>query len=226
MNWFPLNRDMIRSILGLVIIILIFAAGFGLAYSFFKGDKAADETVTNSTVLLEQISKVCKLVTVEGQFSELYDETNIRKFTVYVPLPSTFSFSKQAIIQVRGKVSVGYDLTSIRITADSTRKQIILSNIPAPQILSIDHELAYKNLSESFFNSFSPEDYTRLNANAKAVLRQKAQESRLMDEARLEGNQLIEIMDFIVRSAGWTLLLEQPGRDPLPLDSLPANLQG
>lgn len=218
---------MIRSILGLVIIILIFAAGFGLAYSFFKEDKAADETVTNSTVLLEQISKVCKLVTVEGQFSELYDETNIRKFTLYMPFPSTFfSFSKQAIIQVRGKVSVGYDLTTIRITADSTRKQIILSNIPVPQILSIDHELAYKNLTESYFNSFSPEDYTRLNANAKAVLRQKAQESRLMDEARLEGNQLIEIIDFIVRSAGWTLLLEQPGREPLPLDSLPASLQG
>ena len=52
-----------------------------------------------------------------GHFSELYDETNIRRFTVYVPMPSTFSFSKKAILQVEGKVLVGYDLKNIKITA-------------------------------------------------------------------------------------------------------------
>jgi hypothetical protein len=96
----------------------------------------------------------------------------------------------------------------------------VLTNIPEPEILSVDHTIAYKNLSESFFNSFDPEDYTRLNANAKAMLREKAQASDLMQEARLEGNQLIRIMDFIVRSAGWSLFIQSPDSNlPLPADS-------
>lgn len=210
-----------KRILALAGLLAVFGAGFGLAYALLRSQPAPEKTIQNSTVLLNRVEKVCKLVTVEGYFSELYDETNIRRFTVYVPMPSTFSFSKQAILQVEGKVLVGYDLKHIKITADSTRKRILLSHIPEPEILSVDHTIAYKNLSESFFNSYGPEDYTRLNANAKAMLREKARESKLMQDARLEGNQLIRIMDFIVRSAGWSLFIEAPGSDaPVPADSL------
>ncbi|MEQ8704287.1 MAG: DUF4230 domain-containing protein [Phaeodactylibacter sp.] len=212
---------MIKRTLFIAALIAFFGAGFGLAYSLFNRSASAETTIQNSTVLLKQVEQVCKLVTVEGNFSELYDETNIRRFTVYVPMPSTFSFSKKAILQVEGKVLVGYDLKDIKITADSTRKRVILSHIPEPEILSVDHSIAYKNLSESFFNSFAPEDYTRLNANAKAMLREKARESELMQEARLEGNQLIRIMDFMVRSAGWSLFVQHPGQNtPVPADSL------
>ncbi|NBC06031.1 MAG: DUF4230 domain-containing protein [Bacteroidetes bacterium] len=210
---------MIKKFFVLLGVIAAFGLGILVTRWFFQAPQT-DETITNSTVLLEKVEQVCKLVTVEGNFSELYDETNIRKFTIYMPLPSTWRFSKQAIIKVTGKVLVGYDLKNLKVTADSTRKQVILSNIPEPEILSIDHNLEYKNLTESFFNSFEPEDYTALNANAKAVLRQKAEESRLMQEARLEGNQLIRIMQFIVESAGWTLVVEQPGKPAIAIDSL------
>lgn len=211
-----------RKTFALAGAIGLFFAGFLGAYAWLGRGEAAEEQIVNSSVLLERVQQVCKLVTVEGQFSELYDETNIRKFTVYVPMPSTFSFSKQAILKVEGKVLVGYDLSKIRVTADSTRRQVLISNIPEPEILSVDHQVAYKNLSESFFNTFSAEDYTRLNANAKAMLAQKAQESRLMQEAALEGNQLLEIMKFIVEAAGWTLAVEQPAGAVVPIDSLPA----
>jgi hypothetical protein len=212
---------MIKRVLVFTGLLAVFGAGFGLAYSLLRNSSAPETTIQNSTVLLNRVEEVCKLVTVEGHFSELYDETNIRRFTVYVPMPSTFSFSKKAILQVEGKVLVGYDLKNIKITADSTQKRVVLTNIPEPEILSVDHTIAYKNLSESFFNSFDPEDYTRLNANAKAMLREKAQASDLMQEARLEGNQLIRIMDFIVRSAGWSLFIQSPDSNlPLPADSL------
>ena len=210
---------MIKRIFFLLGIIAVFALGV-IAARWFSQPPQTEETVASSTVLLEKVEQVCKLVTVEGNFSELYDETNIRKFTIYVPLPSTWRFSKQAIIRVTGKVLVGYDLKDLKVTADSTNKQVILSNIPEPDILSIDHDLEYKNISESFFNSFGPKDYTALNANAKAVLREKARESRLMQEAQLEGNQLIRIMQFIVESAGWTLVVEQPGEPAITIDSL------
>lgn len=213
-----------KRFLSIIGLLVIFGAGFGLAFTLFRNQPAPESTIQNSTVLLNKVEEVCKLVTVEGHFSELYDETNIRRFTVYVPMPSTFAFSKKAMLQVEGKVLVGYDMKSIKIVADSTNKQVVLSNIPEPQILSVDHSIAYKNLTESFFNSFDPEDYTRLNANAKAMLKEKAQDSELMKKARFEGNQLIDIIDFIVRSAGWTLWVHPADQTaPVPIDSLLLN---
>ncbi len=218
---------MIKRLFAIVGLLAVFVLGFGLAYALLRSSAPQEQTLQNSTVILNRIEEACKLVTVEGHFSELYDETNIRRFTVYVPMPSTFSFSKKAILQVEGKVLVGYDLKNMKVTADSTRKIVLLSNIPEPEVLSIDHSITYKNLSESFFNTFTAEDYTRLNANAKAMLKSKARESDLMREAELEGNQLINIISFIVKSAGWQLQVEQPGRpSPVPFDSLQLDWKG
>lgn len=186
-------------------LVLCFGLGIWVSNLSFA-PKAKEITKANSTVLLEKVQKVCKLVTVEGQFNELYDETNIRQFTVYLPFASTWNFSKSATLQVQGKVLVGYDMENISIVADSTNKRIIISNLPKPEILSIDHEITYKDLEESWFNSFKPEDYTAINQNAKKVLREKAEESRLLDEARQQGNQMLEVIRFMLESVGWELV--------------------
>ena len=210
-----------KKILAVIGLLAVFGLGFWAAGWYFR-QKAEEEIRSQSTVLLEKVQQVRKLVTVEGNFSELYDETNIRKFTIYVPMPSTWSFSKQAILKVTGKVLVGYDMEKISVTVDSLQRRILIGNLPEPRILSIDHEVEYKNLEESFFNSFTPEDYTRINKNAKAVLRQKAEESRLIDEARKEGNQMLDVMRFMVESAGWQLVVEQHGIE-VSVDSLLKN---
>ena len=212
---------MMKRILAIIGLLAVFGLGFWAASWYFR-QKAEDEIRSQSTVLLEKVSKVRKLVTVEGNFSELYDETNIRKFTLYVPMPSTWSFSKQAILKVTGKVLVGYDMEQIRISVDSLQHRIVVGNLPEPRILSIDHEVEYKNLEESFFNSFTPEDYTRINNNAKAVLLQKAEESRLLDEARKEGNQMLDVMRFMAESVGWELVVERNGLE-VSVDSLLKN---
>ncbi|HMQ45872.1 MAG TPA: DUF4230 domain-containing protein [Saprospiraceae bacterium] len=207
----------------LILLALIAAAGIGywVATSLYK-KKVEEQISSNSTVLLEKIQKVCKLVTVEGQFSELYDETNIRQFTLYLPLPTTWKFSKQAIIKVNGTVLVGYDMEKVSIEVDSANREIRLSNLPKPSILSIDHNTEYKNLEDSFFNSFDIEDYNRLNKNAKAVLAEKAKESGLLEEASQQGNQMIDAIRFMVESAGWSLVVASP--TPLvPADSLLQN---
>lgn len=208
---------------GLIILALIAAAGIGywVASSLYK-KKVEEQITSNATVLLEKIQKVCKLVTIEGQFSELYDETNIRQFTLYLPLPTTWKFSKQAIIKVNGTVLVGYDMEKVSLAVDSASREIRLSNLPQPSILSIDHSMEYKNLEESFFNSFEIEDYNRLNKNAKAVLAEKAKESGLLEEARQQGNQMIDAIRFMVESAGWTLVVETPTL-LVPADSLLQN---
>ena len=196
-----------KRLLLILFILAAFGLGAWISYQFFY-QKPKETINTDSSVLLEKVQKVCKLVTVEGNFVEIYDEQSIRNFTVYLPLPSTWSFSKEATLEVRGKVLVGYDMENIKITADSVNRVLRLSNFPEPEILSIDHEVKYKDLEESFFNGFTPEDYTRLNKNAKNVLREKAEESRLLDDAASQGNQLLEVIRFMAEGAGWTIIYE------------------
>ena len=196
----------------LLFFILTVGLGIWLGYQFF-GRKANQQQFSSAHILLEKVEKVCKLVTVEGNFDEWYDESNIRQFTLYFPLPSNFYFTKKASLRVKGKVLVGYNMADIRVKADSTNRTITLSNLPHPEILSIDHDIEYRDLEESWFNTFTTADYTLLNKNAKAALREKALESRLLDEAQLEGNQMIDVIRFMTEAAGWTLILEPPAEN-------------
>ena len=196
--------------LGTVVIAISLVALLGIQiYQLLRGGQKETAQV-EAAVLLEQIREVCKLVTVEGDFSELYTEKNLREVTLNLPIPTYWEFSKEAIIEVRGKVLVGYDMEQLSIKIDSTKRTVTFSNLPEPDILAIDHELRYRNLEESFFNSFSPEDYTQLNKNAKEALRKKAYESELLPKARAEGNTMLEGLRFMMENMGWRLQYETP----------------
>ncbi len=188
-------------------LVLFFVVGIGLSRWYYQTEQEQISR-SQSTVLLEKVQRVCKLVTVEGTFLEHYDQSMDRQMTLYLPLPSTWSFTKTAFLEVQGRVMVGYDMDKITITADSTNKKIILGNLPQPQILSIDHTIRYKDLEESFFNHFTPEDYTQLNQNAKEVLSKKAAEAGLLEEAERQGNQMISVIQFMAQSVGWTVEME------------------
>lgn len=198
---------MIKRIFPIVALVAVFLLGIIIAGWFYRTEQK-EIRETQSTILLDKVKDVMKLVTVEANFNELYNETRTRPVTLYLPLPSTFKFDKKAILEVKGKVLVGYDLEAVRITADSADRVLRLSNLPEPEILSIDHEVAFRNLEESWFNSFTAEDYTSLSANAKEVLRQKVIESQLLDRARQQGNRMIDVIRFMAESAGWTVEVE------------------
>lgn len=198
---------MSKRIFSIIALVAVFALGIIITRWFYRAEQQ-EIRETQSTILLDKVKDVMKLVTVEANFNELYNETRTRPVTLYLPLPSTFTFDKKAILEVRGKVLVGYDLEKVRITADSTDRVLRLSNLPQPEILSIDHEVAFRNLEESWFNSFTAEDYTSLSANAKEVLRKKVIESQLLDRARDQGNRMIDVIRFMAESAGWRVELE------------------
>lgn len=207
---------MTKKLIILIGIVAAFGLGVWLTQWFYQS-KQKEISSAQSTILLDKVKDVLKLVTVEANFNELYNETKTRPVTLYLPLPSTFSFSKKAILEVQGKVMVGFDLEKVTISADSTNRILTLSNLPEPEILSIDHQVQYRNLEESFFNSFSAEDYTSLNHNAKEMLRQKVEESDLMEKARGQGNQMIDVIRFMAESLGWTVELENNTVEPAPV---------
>lgn len=191
-----------------ILITAVLAFLLGLAVFWGFSNSGEQTTHEEATVLLEQIRKVTKLVTVEGDVSELYNSTKTKEVTLYIPLPARLSFEKSATVQVEGTVLVGYDLEQLSIDVDEVNRTVTLGNLPEPEILAIDHELIYRNLEESWFNSFTAEDYSMLNKEAKTRLRDEALKSKLMEEARLEGNTLIDAIRFLAKGADFEVLLE------------------
>lgn len=185
-----------KKIIPILLLCLFFAVGVFFTKKYYTWNEL--KTQEQSQVLLEKVKKVYQLITVEGHFSEVYD---YQDYWGYDFSP----FRKKALIRVKAKVSVGYDLKQLEIEAFPDLKKIVVSQLPDPSIISIDHELDYYDISEGTFNSFDKEDYNKLNANAKEFIVQKANESDLLDAAKKQGNQAVEMLEFMVTNAGWQL---------------------
>lgn len=186
---------MTKGFVQLLLLLAVFALGGWLSYQYFV---VKSKPVEDSTVLLEKIQTVTKLITVEGQFSELY---NYNEYQGYF----TMLWDKKVLVRVRATVSVGYDLESMHLEADPATRTIHMSALPEPEILSIDHSLDYYDISEGLFASFTPEDYTRINQRAKELIKDQALQSKLMPAAREQADKMLELIQFMVESAGWKL---------------------
>lgn len=195
---------MTKGFVQFLLLLAVFALGGWLGYQYFA---SKSKPVEDSAVLLEKIQEVAKLITVEGQFSELY---NYSEYQGYF----TFFWDKKVLVRVRATVSVGYDLERMNLEADPATRTIYMSALPEPEILSIDHSLDYYDISEGLFASFTPEDYTRINQRAKDLIRDQALKSKLMPAAREQADKMLELIQFMVESAGWTLRVASSPSEP------------
>ncbi|MCB0602817.1 MAG: DUF4230 domain-containing protein [Saprospiraceae bacterium] len=159
------------------------------------------EAVT-STVLLERIQKVAKLITVEGHFSEIYDYKDYY-WADFSP------FRKKALLRIKAKVSMGYDFSQFHAEADPKKLTITIDPLGEPEILSIDHDIDYYDISEGTFNGFTSTDYTRLSEEAKNFIRHQAENSDLRQQAAEQGKDLMDLVTMMVEQAGWKLEIRQ-----------------
>lgn len=166
--------------------------------SFFLGPATYVEQ--SSEVIMERLEKVNKLVTLDAYYSEVYD---YKDYYYYDFSP----FRKKALIRIKAKVSVGYNFESINMEADEVSKTINIYGFPPPEILSIDHDLDYYDLSQGTFNSFSEDDYNKINKNAKDFIREKANDKDIFKEAESQKDELIEMFDWMLKAAGWKIVL-------------------
>lgn len=148
-------------------------------------------------ILLERIKEVAKLVTVEGEFSNVHEYNNFYAYDIS-PL------RKKALVKVKAKVAVGYDLSQLNWEVDEVNKIVRVRNLPDPQILSIDHDLEYYDIQEGVFNAFNEKELTSINVVVKKMLREEAQESELMAKARREGLRNLGLIKLLVEQNGWT----------------------
>lgn len=187
---------MLELFLGLVLGALLM---FGV-YSRFSRRKSRSATLKQSSVLLEKIRAVAKLITVEGDFAEIFRYENQKEH-----FGRLFSSKKKALIIVKARAHVGYDFKKLDIEADPERKTVVLRNFPQPEILSVEPELEFYDIRDGIFNRFNPEDLTALNREAKEHIRDKIPASGLMEAARQEALEAIMVMENIVGTIGWTL---------------------
>ncbi len=187
-----------RTFLKILGFLGVFVAGYIVSQLFGSSTSNATE---QSRVLLEKIQTVSKLVTVEGQISEIY---NYKDYWGYDFSP----FQKKALVRIKAKASVGYDLSKMKIESRPLEKKIIVSALPEPQVIAIDHSLDYYDITQGSFNPFTAEDYTKINEKAKEMVKQQAQNSELFAAARKQGNQMLDMIRFIVESAGWKLEIQ------------------
>ncbi len=167
---------------------------------WFRQQKNKELTKHQSTVLLEKIKSVCKLISVQGDFSEIYHYENTKARFL-----SLVNSKKKALIVIKAKAQIGYDLKKVKIEANNNSKTIVLTNFPAPEVLSVEQDLQFYDIKNGLFNSFTPEDLTALNQEAKEYIKEKIPESGLMDTANKEALEAILLVQKIVETIGWKL---------------------
>lgn len=183
--------------------LILSLAALGAVWWFgAKSSFLSPVTSVNSTVLLEKVKLVTKLVSVEGHFSEIYEKNEVYEYDFFN------LFSKKILLRVKAKVSVGYNFTSLNITVDSLTKTVTLNEFPEPEILSIDHDLDYYDIQEGTFNSFTANEYNVINKEAKSLILKKTQESDLLQQAQEQKKVYIDMLTMAVRSMGWKFVVK------------------
>lgn len=169
-------------------------------FAVFNKERSKSKTNEQSVVLMDKIKSVCKFISIEGDFSEIYHYENMKEKYLSLVLGK-----KKAIVLVNAKAHIGFDLSKIQMQSDNEHKKIILTNFPQPELLTIETDFKYYDKREGWANPFTTSDLTDINRDAKKAIVDKIPQSGLMDQARKEALDTIVLMEKIVETIGWKL---------------------
>ncbi|MFD1017340.1 DUF4230 domain-containing protein [Winogradskyella rapida] len=182
-----------------IIIIISILVTLGLV-TVYKAWKTQNEANEQSILLLDKIKRVCKFVTVEGDFAEIYHYEDVKaKFLKLI------SSRKKALVVINAKAYVGFDLSKIKMQANAKTKTVVLSHFPEPKVLSIESNINYYDKRDGMFNRFEAADLTDLHTKAKAHIIDKVPESGLFNVAKQEALEAIHLIENLVETIGWKI---------------------
>jgi hypothetical protein len=168
--------------------------------TYIKHFKNKKKVSSQSVILLDKIKKVCKFITVEGDFAEIYHYEDVKER--FLKLVSS---RKKALIVINAKAYVGFDFNKVTLEANQDTKTVIIKSFPQPEILSIETNLNYYDKKDGYFNKFEAADLTALNEEAKQHILEKVPESGLFNVAKQEALESLQLVENIVQTIGWTL---------------------
>ena len=185
------------------VIFLISIVAILLAYLYGIRQSFTNKTSTvNASVVIEEIRKVNKLVSIEAELSELYSYKDYLNWDV--------SFlRKKALVRINAKVLAGFDLENMGIYVDSINHHVVISHFPDAEILSIDHDLDYYDITEGTFNSFSADDSNQINKKSNETTREKAIESGVLNRVNERKKDIENMLKGILSAMGYSLEIKR-----------------
>nr|WP_321221849.1 DUF4230 domain-containing protein [uncultured Psychroserpens sp.] len=181
------------------IIILSILVTLGIV-TIVKQLRLKKQTNSQSVILLDKIKRVCKFITVEGDFAEIYHYEDVKER--FLKLVTS---RKKALVVINAKAHVGFDLSKIQMDSNVKTKTVTLFHFPQPEVLSIETDLNYYDKSDGMFNKFEASDLTGLHNEAKLHIMNKVPESGLYDIAKKEALDSVLLIESIVETIGWKL---------------------
>jgi hypothetical protein len=201
----------------LLFFILSLAIGAGMgaaAYYFFGGRfKGRSNSVRESTVLLERIEKVFKVVMAEGYFTEIYNYQHDKNFW------NLINDKKKALVIAKAKVLVGYDFAKMKFHISESDRKMVVDYFPEPEILSMDTDYKFYDIEQGWLNRFQSDDYTSILNEAKQAMNEKALQS---DLPRIATNQVQLMMFQLASTMNWKIDLQLPEANRKTLDEFSA----
>lgn len=182
-------------------VLVGLAIGAVLAYfifSRFNNSAQKHRRNSQSVILMEKIRSVCKFITVEGDFSEIYHYENVEAKWMNKLLGK-----KKALVLIEARAYVGFDLTKIKMDASEKSKKITITNFPNPQLLSIETDFKYYDKKEGWANPFTASDLTDINNEAKQHIVDKVPSSGLFDEASKQALDTIHLIEQLAATINW-----------------------
>ncbi|EKB49447.1 DUF4230 domain-containing protein [Cecembia lonarensis] len=186
------------------IIGFIFGAFLFIAAWFVLTKKESKEELRESSALIQQqIEQVGKLIVTEGYFSQVFTFKNSQNLFL-----NMLRSDKKALVVANAKVTVEYDLRQLETELDIENKTVILKRIPEP-VVNIYPDIEYYDVTQDYFNKFGAADYNKIKNTVNARIREKVNQSNLMDNSR--ERLMAELANILVltKSLGWTLKYEE-----------------
>ncbi len=198
-NSFHTMKFNLLKILQFVLLALVIGVAASKFY-FSKQLLPHHDVTQEADVLVEKIENVSKLVLVESTFSEVFSYKDAYKmFYDYL------SFEKKAILKVTAKAAISIDLRKLVYTIDETNKQLIIEEIPEPELM-IEPDIQYYDLQESTFNEFTIEELNKMNKDAVEQIRKLVRESNLYEMAKERVIEEFRDLELLSDYLGWTIV--------------------
>jgi hypothetical protein len=188
-----------RFIFGFLAAFLI-SSGLWLLWDKKKNK---EEFLENTALIQQQIEQVGKLIVSEGHFSQVFTFKNSQNLFL-----NLYTSDKKALVVANAKVTVEYDLRQMETELDLENKTVIIKRIPEA-VVNIYPELEYYDVTQDYFNKFGAADYNKIKNTVNARIREKVNQSTMMDNSRERLMAELANVFVLTKSLGWTLQYDE-----------------
>ena len=193
------NAASSKKTINVILFFIVIIAAIFLYFKSTQNDKKIEE---DAQIILKSVTAVSKLVVLESQWSEIYTYKETEK--VFFNLVPT---EKKAIVLLKAKAQISYDLKKLKIKIDKENKQLIIQSLPKEEIM-IEPDLEYYDMENSVLNKFKPSDFNKIQKNAKAFVLNEIEKSGLKNQAKQVFIEKLQSLISLTEGLGWTVKYE------------------